>query len=792
MAAGERMRRIAVILAGCSAVLAGMSSRSGAQTRRALLIGINKYHYSAAVTDAWRGRLPPEAAAATRGPDTTRRADMPDLDGAISDARAMEQVLLTRFAFLPAHVRHLYNEQASREGILGAVRQLIRESQPGDVVVFYYAGHGSQRYNSLAPASASINKFDQTIVPADANIGQFDVRNTELTALFDELLARGALVTLIFDSCNSGSAVRGLVPLKVRFAPFDLRDARDSADPESLTRPGRPNPALVLAAAQETEFAWEDPGSGHGAFTAALLRVLQSAATSVNAPAQEIFRQVEANLRWNSVPQVPVLKGTGDDPSRPLFGAVKGPAAGRLMLTLQGITGPQQDTAILDGGAAMGIGDGTQLRLEGAGPPPLRLRVVDGSDLGTSRAVAIAGTLRPMPGAAFVVEKWVLPAEANLQAWVPTAIDARALSAASKQLALLRDSKSVEWVADPTALPDDSRPLYTVFYDGGSWKLRLPSGSLAALGGPSPSAVEAAVAADVRLTREAPGRGSGSHAGRSAATGTPRLFVMLPPTRTLIDDSELAGSGSPVRISASPAGCAYALVGRLTGDGGVSYAWVRPNATEQSAMRSPFPVRTDWIAGGDDAAGSKLGELGRRLARVNYWLTVQDHNPNPFPYHLVLRRTDASAPDKTADDTTATRGGERYELVLRRDPALPAQADTQWVYIFVIDRTGRGQLLFGQSMNKFPPQPGASAASGPSEVVVPRSGFAITAPYGIDTFVLLASAHPMGTPESTFTFPGVVLEAGSRGVQPVTDPPRADWSIQRLATRSAPPAGGSR
>ncbi len=781
------MRRAVVMLAAWSAMAAGGALRVDAQTRRVLLIGINKYHYSSAVTDAWRARLPPEAVATTRGPDTTRRADMPDLDGAVSDARAMEQLLLTRFAFLPANVRHLYNEQATRSGILDAVRQLIRESQPGDVVVFYYAGHGSQRYNSLAPASASINRFDQTIVPADANLGQYDVRNTELTALFDELLAKGVQVTLIFDSCNSGSAVRGLVPLKVRFAPFDLRDARDPADPESLTRPGRRNPALVLAAAQESEFAWEDPGTGHGAFTAALLRVLQSAATSVNAPAQEIFRQVEALLRWNSVPQVPVLKGTDADAGRPLFGAEKGAGAGRLLLTLQGITGPQQDTAILDGGAAMGIGEGSELRAVGVGPETLRLRVVGGSDLSTSRAVAIAGTLRPTPGAAFVVEKWVLPAEANLQAWVPAAIDERALAAAARQLAGLRSAGSVEWVADPTALPDDGRLLYTVEYDAGTWKLRLPSGSLTALRAPAPADIQAAVAADVRLTSEARAREAGAPA---AAPGQPRLFVMVPPTTRLLQETGLATPSSPVRVSPSPAGCAYALVGRLNDDGTVSYAWVRPNATGQSATRSPFPVRTDWISEGDDAAGGKLGELGRRLARVNYWLTVQDHNPNPFPYHLVLRRTDATAPDKAMADTTPTHGGEQYRLVLRPDPTLPVQSDTQWVYIFVIDRTGRGQLLFGQSMNKFPPPTAAPGAGATAEVVVPKSDFTITSPYGIDTFVLLASKRPMGTPESTFSFPGVVLEGGARGVEAHTEPPPADWSIQRLVTRSLPPASG--
>ena len=89
----------------------------------------------------------------------------------------MRDLLVARFDFPAEHVRLLRNAQATRAGILAAIQQLAGEANRGDVVVFYYAGHGSERRNSL---SSEPSKRDQTIVPADANSGVFDIRDKEL------------------------------------------------------------------------------------------------------------------------------------------------------------------------------------------------------------------------------------------------------------------------------------------------------------------------------------------------------------------------------------------------------------------------------------------------------------------------------------------------------------------------------------------------------------------------------------------------------------------------------------
>jgi caspase domain-containing protein len=126
-----------------------------AQTRRALLIGIN--HYTAPPGSDTAGWVGPSG-----------RALVPNLDGAVNDVASMQDLLRARFGFDPAHMRSLTDSAATRDAIVAAIEQLIADAQSGDVVVFFYAGHGSQRRNSL---SARGTKLDQTIVPVEANSG---------------------------------------------------------------------------------------------------------------------------------------------------------------------------------------------------------------------------------------------------------------------------------------------------------------------------------------------------------------------------------------------------------------------------------------------------------------------------------------------------------------------------------------------------------------------------------------------------------------------------------------------
>jgi len=291
-------------------------------TRRAVLVGVNKYSPC----------KPGEAATANQtqipgvAPGRSHCNDWVNLDGSLNDVQAMRQVLQARFGFEKENMHVLSTplipgvseKEATRQNILDAVNKyLIEEAKPGDIVVFYYAGHGSQMGNSKSreAASAGGTGMDETIVPADANRGVWDIRDKEFARMFNKIVDRQATLTAIFDSCHSGSIARGaVVPHKSRHIADDDRDSKDNYDETPPENRG----ALIFSAALSSQSALEvdeDEESSqkpisHGAFTFALLKVLRTA--PVNLPAQDIALMVKAQLDAENIRQLPNLNGTDE------------------------------------------------------------------------------------------------------------------------------------------------------------------------------------------------------------------------------------------------------------------------------------------------------------------------------------------------------------------------------------------------------------------------------------------------------------------------------------------------
>jgi uncharacterized caspase-like protein len=121
------------------------------------------------------------------------------LTGCLNDVEVMRQVLVNSFNFPENHVAVITDEQASREGILGAMRELVERVGQEDVVVFHYSGHGSQMPDREGDEPDGL---DETIVPYDSGRGTFenrDIKDDEIYLWLKELTAKTSAVTLIFD-----------------------------------------------------------------------------------------------------------------------------------------------------------------------------------------------------------------------------------------------------------------------------------------------------------------------------------------------------------------------------------------------------------------------------------------------------------------------------------------------------------------------------------------------------------------------------------------------------------------
>ena len=151
------VRRL-LFAAGLIAIFVMLTPSAGfAQTRRAVLVGINNYVPEG--TTAKKIVLTEKAGVGGRGSWT-------NLEGSLNDVESIRQLLITRYGFEEKNIHVLTDAEATHANILDAIQKYLAEpAAPGDVSFFYYAGHGSQMHNSL---TAEEDKQDETTVPADS------------------------------------------------------------------------------------------------------------------------------------------------------------------------------------------------------------------------------------------------------------------------------------------------------------------------------------------------------------------------------------------------------------------------------------------------------------------------------------------------------------------------------------------------------------------------------------------------------------------------------------------------
>ncbi len=119
-------------------------------------------------------------------------ADIPTLETAVNDARAMASILEEKYGF---KVDLMLDRKATKKAIFSALRKLAATTKKDDSVLIYYAGHGEldQIYD------------DGWWVPADAKAGDplTYLDNVQVQKSMRAMKARHVL--LIADSCYSGS-----------------------------------------------------------------------------------------------------------------------------------------------------------------------------------------------------------------------------------------------------------------------------------------------------------------------------------------------------------------------------------------------------------------------------------------------------------------------------------------------------------------------------------------------------------------------------------------------------------
>jgi hypothetical protein len=301
-----------------------------------------------------------------------------DLMGPEHDARRVRDVLVVRQGFPEENVRVLVNHDATkaaiREGITG---WLVQNARPGDNVVIYYSGHGSQMWDEDGDEDDGL---DETLAPADVipTDTRFDISDDEFNDWLGMLPTDNVIVFL--DNCNSGTGTRDVTPFSAgRLLDRDLDEVQRPAGATRRALPGQSEDAtgfdagetrvLELAAAQPFQVAVdalfpavEGREEFHGgAFTTFMVQQLWKAPEGVTY--EEVFREAYEALKRNRFQQDPYISEDVSLKDLPLF-FVDGATGGRGQMALP-VTSASGRTAGLGAGAAVGITPGSVFETEG-------------------------------------------------------------------------------------------------------------------------------------------------------------------------------------------------------------------------------------------------------------------------------------------------------------------------------------------------------------------------------------------------------------------------------------------
>jgi len=125
------------------------------------------------------------------------RGEWPPLRNAVNDARSIQKLLEEKYQF--HQIKTLYNDQATRQNILGAFEWFMENLGEKDNLLIYYSGHG--HYNEQMEKGFW--------VPVDAETKQIHqyISNEEIRSFMSGIQTRHTL--LVSDACFSGDIFRG-------------------------------------------------------------------------------------------------------------------------------------------------------------------------------------------------------------------------------------------------------------------------------------------------------------------------------------------------------------------------------------------------------------------------------------------------------------------------------------------------------------------------------------------------------------------------------------------------------
>ena len=252
---------------------------------------------------------------------------IPSLRGCVNDINAIRDYLQERIAnnkeseYDLLENRILINETATRQAVIDGFQQHLCNADSDDVVLFYYAGHGSQEPAPEEFWHLEPDHLNETLVCYDSRtINSRDITDKELGHLIFQVARNNPHIVIILDCCHSGSGTRD-IPQGVRRAPLETRErpwssflfsseissSRSLEESVSLLE----GKHVILSACRDYQEAKEyrgENGQPRGVFSYFLLQVLQR--TNGNLTYRELGQIVNGLVSGKVTDQFPQVEAT--------------------------------------------------------------------------------------------------------------------------------------------------------------------------------------------------------------------------------------------------------------------------------------------------------------------------------------------------------------------------------------------------------------------------------------------------------------------------------------------------
>ena len=268
------------------------------------------------------------------GVDSYERPDIPPLRGCVNDVALVRRTLKHYFGVPNEDLRVVVNQRATKANILHRLQAMVQDAEEGDVVVFYFSGHGSQIRDR--DGDELTDWLDEVICPYDMDWDRRTfILDDDLDAIFADI-PEGILLEVFLDCCFWGAGPRDLAgeprPLAlradVRYLPPPLDVAsRAEGDEDWLTYHSVSgchcfqDRNVLWAATAEGQQAAEDyfEGRAHGVFTYWGCRFIEANADKIwqlGYGRERLIDDLRAYLRSLAYAQTPELSAP-----RPLLAA---------------------------------------------------------------------------------------------------------------------------------------------------------------------------------------------------------------------------------------------------------------------------------------------------------------------------------------------------------------------------------------------------------------------------------------------------------------------------------------